>query len=79
MSSASITSKADGRDQSKDLRYFKEVKRLRLKTAKIVAFSSTIKHNVRPEEDDIMKAVLEADTGWVTIVGKSWDLHVGMR
>ncbi|HNS15066.1 MAG TPA: citramalate synthase [Syntrophorhabdaceae bacterium] len=60
----------------KDLSYFKEVKRLRLKTSKIVAFSSTIKHNVRPEEDDIMKAVLEADTGWVTIVGKSWDLHV---
>jgi len=60
----------------KDLRYFKEVKRLRLEKAKIVAFSSTIKPQGRPEDDEIMKAVLEADTGWVAIVGKSWDLHV---
>ncbi len=60
----------------KDLQYFKEVKKLRLKTAKIVAFSSTIKPQSKPDEDQIMKAILDADTGWVTIVGKSWDLHV---
>ena len=60
----------------KDLLYFKEVKRLMLKNAKIVAFSSTIKPNTRPEEDEILKAVFEADTEYVTIVGKSWDLHV---
>ncbi|OPY72490.1 MAG: 2-isopropylmalate synthase [Syntrophorhabdus sp. PtaU1.Bin058] len=60
----------------KDLRYFKEVKRLHLGKAKIVAFSSTIKPQSNPEDDEIMKAVLEADTGWVAIVGKSWDLHV---
>ena len=60
----------------KDLRYFKEVKRLHLKKAKIVAFSSTIKPQSRPDKDEIMKAVLEADTGWVAIVGKGWDLHV---
>ncbi|MCX8023127.1 MAG: citramalate synthase [Syntrophorhabdaceae bacterium] len=60
----------------KDLQYFKEVKRLNLKTSKVTAFSSTIKHQTSPEEDENMKAVLDADTEYVTIVGKSWDLHV---
>ncbi len=60
----------------KDLLYFKEIKKLTLKNAKIVAFSSTMKANANPEEDEIVKAVFEADTEYVTIVGKSWDLHV---
>ena len=60
----------------KDLLYFKEVKKLSLRNSKIVAFSSTMKNNANPEEDEILKAVFEADTEYVTIVGKSWDLHV---
>ncbi|HOV90715.1 MAG TPA: citramalate synthase [Syntrophorhabdaceae bacterium] len=60
----------------KDLLYFKEVKGLSLKNSKIVAFSSTIKANSKPEEDETLKAVFDADTEYVTIVGKSWDLHV---
>lgn len=60
----------------KDLFYFKEVKRLNLKNSKIVAFSSTIRANAKPEDDETLRAVFEADTEYVTIVGKSWDLHV---
>jgi len=60
----------------KDLQYFKEVKGLNLKNTKIVAFSSTVKAHSRAEDDEIIKAVLEAETEYVTIVGKSWDLHV---
>ncbi len=60
----------------KDLHYFKEVKKLRLKNAHIVAFSSTIKANVRPGTDPVMRALLEAGTDCVAIVGKAWDLHV---
>ncbi|MCX5812996.1 MAG: citramalate synthase [Proteobacteria bacterium] len=60
----------------KDLQYFKEVKKLSLKNSKIVAFSSTIKLHTDPDKDDIANAILDADTGYVTIVGKSWDLHV---
>ena len=60
----------------KDLRYFKEVRKLPLKKSHIVAFSSTIKAHEKPEKDRIMKALLEAETRYVTIVGKSWDLHV---
>jgi 2-isopropylmalate synthase len=60
----------------KDLQYFKEVKKLHLKTAKIVAFSSTMKANTTPENDEIIKALMSAHTEYITIVGKSWDLHV---
>ncbi len=60
----------------KDLQYFKEVKNLTLKNARIVAFSSTIKANAKPGNDPVMKALLDAGTDCVAIVGKSWDLHV---
>jgi 2-isopropylmalate synthase len=60
----------------KDLLYFKDVKKLRLRNSKIVAFSSTMKLHAKPDDDEIMKAIFEADTEFVTIVGKSWDLHV---
>ncbi len=60
----------------KDLLYFKEVRHLPLKHAKIVAFSSTVKAHGDPADDEIVKAILEAETEYVTIVGKSWDLHV---
>lgn len=60
----------------KDLSYFRDVKRLRLKNAKIVAFSSTMKPHGKPEDDENMRAVFDAETEFVTIVGKSWDLHV---
>lgn len=60
----------------KDLQYFKEVKKLPLKNARIVAFSSTIKANARPGTDPVMKALLDAGTDYVAIVGKTWDLHV---
>lgn len=60
----------------KDLHYFREVRKLRLKNSKIVAFSSTMKANTSPETDPILKAVMDAETEYVAIVGKSWDLHV---
>ncbi len=62
----------------KDLEYFKEVRKMRLERAKIAAFSSTVKasHVDDPEKDEIMQAVLDAETECVTIVAKAWDLHV---
>lgn len=60
----------------KDLQYFREVKKLKLKHARIAAFSSTMKAHAKPDEDEILRAIFEADTEIVTIVGKSWDLHV---
>ncbi len=62
----------------KDLEYFREVRKLGLRTARIVAFGSTVRgaNVARPEEDGTMQALLDAETDYVTIVGKSWDLHV---
>jgi 2-isopropylmalate synthase len=62
----------------KDLEYFREVKKLNLECARIAAFSSTVKasHIDDPEKDEIMRAVIDAETEYVTIVAKSWDLHV---
>jgi 2-isopropylmalate synthase len=60
----------------KDLNYFHEVRRLDLTHSRIVAFGSTVRANTRPEDDENMKSLLEALTDAVTIVGKSWDLHV---
>jgi len=60
----------------KDLSYFQDIKKLSLKNARIVAFSSTIKDDQKPEQSESVKALLQADTDYVTIVGKSWDLHV---
>ncbi len=60
----------------KDLQYFAEVKRLSIRNAVIVAFSSTARSHGNPEDDGILRAVLEAETSHVAIVGKSWDLHV---
>ena len=60
----------------KDESYFKEVKSLKLKHAKIAAFGSTRRADKRVEDDQNIKALLLADTPVVTIVGKSWDFQV---
>ncbi|NPB05929.1 MAG: citramalate synthase [Aquificae bacterium] len=60
----------------KDTLYFKEVKRLPLKRAKVVAFGSTRRPGKRAEEDELVLNLLKAETETITIFGKSWDLHV---
>ncbi len=57
----------------KDAAFFKDVKLLKLKNAKISAFGMTRRRGVRPAEDVGMRALLEAETPVVTIVGKSSD------
>src|SRR5439155_18385621 len=47
-----------------------------LKYAKVAAFGLTRRKGVRAEEDTCITALLEAETPLVTIVGKTWDLHV---
>lgn len=60
----------------KDDQYFKEVKNLNLKNTKIVAFGSTRKPRVKVEKDRFVKALLDAGTEVITVVGKTWDFHV---
>jgi 2-isopropylmalate synthase len=60
----------------RDADFFKEVERLKLRNAKVAAFGTTRKHGVKPSQDVNLKALLGADTSVVTLVGKTWDLHV---
>ncbi len=60
----------------KDVEYFKKANELNLKHAKIVAFGSTRRANSKPQNDIILSALLQAKTEYITIVGKTWDMHV---
>src|SRR5271166_955855 len=60
----------------KDLEFFKLAAGRKWKAAKIAAFSMTRRKGVAVEDDDLMHQILEASTPVVTIVGKTWLLHV---
>src|SRR3989338_7793129 len=60
----------------KDMSFFKKVKSLRLKNSKLVACGSTCRTRSKASRDKILKDLLYAETSFVTIFGKSWDLHV---
>lgn len=60
----------------KDSDYFKKVKDIDLKHAKIVAFGSTRRANGKVSSDPVLQALINAKTDYITIVGKSWDMHV---
>jgi len=60
----------------KDEQFFAKLKEIPLKQAEIVAFCSTRRPGQAVEEEPLLKAILAAETTWVTIFGKSWDLHV---
>ncbi|NEO07296.1 MULTISPECIES: citramalate synthase [unclassified Moorena] len=60
----------------KDVQFFWKLKEEPLKQAEVVAFCSTRRPNMIAAEDRMLQAILAAGTRWVTIFGKSWDLHV---
>ncbi len=60
----------------KDFEYFQQIRKQDLRHAKVVAFGMTRRKNIAASEDVGLKALLDAETPVVTIVGKSWDLHV---
>jgi 2-isopropylmalate synthase len=49
---------------------------LHLETATLVAFGSTRRSGVRPEDDPQLAALLAAQTEAICLVGKAWDYHV---
>ncbi len=60
----------------KDVQFFWQLKEEPLQQAEIVAFCSTRRPNRLAAEDKMLQGILAAGTLWVTIFGKSWDLHV---
>lgn len=59
----------------KDLQFFQEIKSIPLSHAKVVAFGSTCRAGMLPQNDPNLHTLIEAGTETVTIFGKSWDIH----
>ena len=60
----------------KDAEFFEQAKRFKLKNSVLTAFGSTRRANVDAANDPQIQTLLEAETAVVTLVCKSWDLHV---
>ena len=61
---------------AKDVEFFQRARDLKFRHARLAAFGSTRRANVTCEADSQIAALLDAGTPVVTIVGKTWDLHV---
>lgn len=60
----------------KDIEYFEKAKDLKLNHAKIVAFGSTRRRDIKACDDTGVKIMAGVFAETVAIFGKSWDLHV---
>ena len=60
----------------KDVEFFRRAPSLGLGHARLAAFGSTRRKDSRPADDANIAALLGAQTPVVTLVGKSWELHV---
>ncbi len=59
----------------KDAAYFRAVRDLDLKHARVTAFGMTRRKGISAEDDIGMRALVDAGTPAVTLVGKSWDFQ----
>src|SRR5207247_908462 len=60
----------------KDIEFFNEAKRRTFKNARLAAFGATRRKGVAVQDDEQVRLLLEAETPVVTVVGKTWLLHV---
>jgi 2-isopropylmalate synthase len=60
----------------KAINFFRRMKTIPLKSAKLAAFGSTRRKNTKAAQDSQILLLLESETPVVTIFGKTWDLHV---
>ncbi|MEE8443120.1 MAG: citramalate synthase [Dehalococcoidia bacterium] len=60
----------------KDIEYFQKVRSLNLTHATTAAFGSTRRAGIQAEQDTNLQALLDSAAPVITLVGKSWDLHV---
>lgn len=60
----------------KDMEFFLKMSKVRLKNSQLCAFSMTRRLNTKAENDPNIKSLLKAQIPIITIVGKTWDLHV---
>jgi 2-isopropylmalate synthase len=60
----------------KESAFFAEIKKVPLNHAKVVSFGSTRGPGRKVEEDNHIRAVLDAETEAAVVVGKTWKAHV---
>lgn len=60
----------------KDMEFFQRIRAVPLAQAQVAAFGATRRAGTTCEADPQIKLLLDAGTPVVTLVGKSWDLHV---
>ena len=59
----------------KDVAFFEQIRRDDLGGAKVCAFGMTRRKNMAPADDPGMRALVDAKTPCITVVGKTWDYH----
>ncbi|MDO8541854.1 MAG: citramalate synthase [Opitutaceae bacterium] len=60
----------------RDITFFQEAKKLNLKHARLAAFGSTRRAGAKSDEDPQLRTLLDSGMPVMTIVGKTWTLHV---
>jgi 2-isopropylmalate synthase len=60
----------------RDIDFFKEMRRIKLRKAKLAAFGSTRRAKLKVADDPSIKALVSSGAPVATIFGKTWDLHV---
>lgn len=60
----------------KDIEVFTQLNSIEFKTAKVAAFGSTRKANVKASEDKVLNMLIDSNTELITIFGKCWDFQV---
>jgi 2-isopropylmalate synthase len=60
----------------RDITFFQEARNLRLKHARLAAFGATRRAGVKAADDAQLRTLLDSGMPVMTIVGKTWTLHV---
>ena len=60
----------------RDIAFFAEAKQLKLRHARLAAFGATRRAGAKAEEDPQLRTLLDSEMPVLTIVGKTWLLHV---
>ena len=60
----------------RDIEFFEQARHRTFRRARLAAFGSTRRKDVRVDQDDQVRLLLDAETPVVTIFGKTWLLHV---
>ncbi len=59
----------------KDVEYFRQVRQMNLKHAKVCAFGMTRRKGMQASADPGMQALIDSEAPVITLVGKAWDFH----